>query len=298
MCLLFSFRLGTCQDQLGRFRAYGQLFLFRSRLQHRIRFLQQFPEIKMILSGMTELSDVEDNLRTFEKENPLTEDESAALFEQTWKEDFMTITPAFEQMKGNGLYQGTRWQYRWAVPVYADKMIDWVGADQLADELSEFFRRHLFNQGNEPDIQTPFMFNLFGHPARTDAVVHALLTDDAMIHRYGGNAEYPEPFVGRAFQNRLEGYAPEMDEDDGTMSAWYMFSQLGFYPVCLGTDRYELFTPLFDKAVLHLPGHDVKLIRKCAPASARAVTVDGERLPGFSITHTRLTSARKIVWLP
>ena len=224
--------------------------------------------------------------------------ESAALFEQTWKEDFMTITPAFEQMKGNGLYQGTRWQYRWAVPVYADKMIDWVGADQLADELSEFFRRHLFNQGNEPDIQTPFMFNLFGHPARTDAVVHALLTDDAMIHRYGGNAEYPEPFVGRAFQNRLEGYAPEMDEDDGTMSAWYLFSQLGFYPVCLGTDRYELFTPLFDKAVLHLPGHDVKLIRKCAPASARAVTVDGERLPGFSITHTRLTSARKIVWLP
>ena len=224
--------------------------------------------------------------------------ESETLFEQVWKEDFMTITPEFERMKGNGLYQGTRWQYRWAVPIYADKMIDWVGAEQLADELSEFFRQHLFNQGNEPDIQTPFMFNLFGHPERTDTLVHALLTDDTMIHRYGGNAEYPEPFVGRAFRNRPDGYAPEMDEDDGTMSAWYLFSQLGFYPVCLGTDRYELFTPLFDKVVLHLPGHDVKLIRKCAPASATAVTVDGERLPGFSITHTRLTSARKIVWLP
>ena len=55
-------------------------------------------------------------------------------------------------MKGNGLYQGTRWQYRWAVPIYADKMIEWVGREQLADELSEFFRLQLFNQGNEPDM--------------------------------------------------------------------------------------------------------------------------------------------------
>ena len=56
--------------------------------------------------------------------------------------------------------------------------------------------------------------------------------------------------------------------------------------------------PLFDKVVLHLPGHDVKLIRKCPPASARAIAVDGVRLPGFSITHGQLTAARKIVWLP
>ena len=224
--------------------------------------------------------------------------ESEELFEKTWKEEFMTITPEFRRMKGNGLYQGTRWQYRWAVPVYVDKMIEWVGKEQLADELSEFFRLGMFNQGNEPDIQTPFMFNLFGHPERTDALVHALLTDDTMVHVYGGNAEYPEPFVGRAFRNRPDGYAPEMDEDDGTMSAWYLFSQMGFYPVCLGTDRYELFTPLFDKMVLHLPGHDLKLIRKCPPASARAVAVDGVRLPGFSITHEQLTTARKIVWLP
>ena len=225
-------------------------------------------------------------------------DESETLFEQTWKEEFMTITPDFAQMKDNGLYQGTRWQYRWAVPVYADKMIEWVGRERLADELSEFFRLHLFNQGNEPDIQTPFMFHLFGHPERTDALVHALLTDDTMIHPYGGNAEYPEPFVGRAFRDLPDGYAPEMDEDDGTMSAWYLFSQLGLYPVRLGTEYYELFTPLFKKAVLHLPDHDVKLVRRCAPASLRTVTVDGVALPGVTITHDQLTKAKKMVWLP
>ena len=222
--------------------------------------------------------------------------ESRKLFRETWRKEFMTITPEFARMKDNGLYQGTRWQYRWAVPVYAGQMIRWVGEERLADQLSEFFRLHLFNQGNEPDIQTPFMFNLFGEPARTDSLVHALLTDDAMIHRYGGNAEYPEPFVGRAFQNRPDGYAPEMDEDDGTMSAWYIFAQLGFYPVCIGTDRYELFTPLFDEAVLHLPDHDVKLMRRCEPASARTILVDGVPLPGFSITHAQLTHAHEIIW--
>ena len=222
--------------------------------------------------------------------------ESEALFEQTWKEEFMTITPEFALMKDNGLYQGTRWQYRWAVPIYADKMMAWAGRERLADELSEFFRLQLFNQGNEPDIQTPFMFNLFGHPERTDALVHALLTDDTMVHRYGGNAEYPEPFVGRAFRNRPDGYAPEMDEDDGTMSAWYIFAQLGLYPVRLGTENYELFTPLFDKAILHLPGHDVQLIRRCAPAAAKTVEVDGTPLPAFTITHDQLITAREIVW--
>ncbi len=223
--------------------------------------------------------------------------EAESFFEETWKKEFMTITDQFDRMRGNGMYQGTRWQYRWAMPVFADKMKEWVGEEVLADQLSEFFARHLFNQGNEPDIQTPFMFNLFGHPERTDSLVHALLTDEGMIHRYGGNAEYPEPFVGRAFRDRLDGYAPEMDEDDGTMSAWYIFSQMGLYPVCLGTDRYELFTPLFDRIVLHLPGGDVTIQRRCPPASAGAVEVDGERLDGFSITHARLTGAKKIVYV-
>ena len=220
--------------------------------------------------------------------------ESEEFFEQTWKAEFMTITPDFDRMRGNGMYQGTRWQYRWAMPVYADRMCAWVGKETLADQLSEFFARHLFNQGNEPDIQTPFMFNLFGHPERTDSLVHALLTDEGMIHRYGGNAEYPEPFVGRAFRDAPDGYAPEMDEDDGTMSAWYAFCQMGLYPVCLGTPDYELFTPLFDKVVLHLGGHDVTLLRRCAPASAREVLVDGRPLPGFTLSHAALLSARRI----
>lgn len=88
---------------------------------------------------------------------------SVSLFEETWKKEFMNVTPAFEVMKNNGLYQGTRWQYRWAAPQYIDKMIEWVGQDSLRSQLTYFFDHHLYNQGNEPDIHVPYLFNRLGH---------------------------------------------------------------------------------------------------------------------------------------
>ena len=182
------------------------------------------------------------------------------------------------------------------MPVFADRMIAWAGEEALADQLETFFGSHLFNQGNEPDIQTPFLFPLFGRPEKTDSLVHALLTDEGMIHLYGGNAEYPEPFVGRAFRNAVDGYAPEMDEDDGTMSAWYLFAQMGFYPVCVGTDRYELFSPLFKRITLHLKGHDVTLVRRGRDDRTERITVDGAVLEGRTLTHGALLGARRIVF--
>ncbi len=176
--------------------------------------------------------------------------EALAMFTEVWKPNFMNPDSTYSKMRQNGLYQGTKWQYRWAAPQYVSNMVEWKGEDTLAAELSEFFDRKLFNQGNEPDIHTPFMFNLFGRHDLTSSTVAALLTDDKMVHIYGGNAEYPEPYVGRAFRNAPDGYAPEMDEDDGAMSSWYMFAQMGFYPVVVGENRYEVFSPLFDRIVL------------------------------------------------
>lgn len=221
--------------------------------------------------------------------------EADSLFEATWKKEFMNIDDTYTLMRANGLYQGTRWQYRWAVPVYCDVMSEWVGQETLAAQLEEFFSRHLFNQGNEPDIQTPFMFHLFGEPFKTDSLVHALLTDDNMKHIYGGNAEFPEPYVGRAFRNTTDGYAPEMDEDDGTMSAWYMFAQMGLYPTCPGVPEYVVFSPVFNEITLHLGWHDVKIERRCAPGKMRRAYADGEPLYDFTITHEQLCTANKIV---
>ena len=176
---------------------------------------------------------------------------SVSLFEETWKKEFMNVTPAFEVMKNNGLYQGTRWQYRWAAPQYIDKMIEWVGQDSLRSQLTYFFDHHLYNQGNEPDIHVPYLFNRLGAPEKTQQIVRSLMTEP-MIHKYGGNSEFKTPYLGKAFKNAPEGYSPEMDEDDGTMSAWYVFGAMGFYPLLVGDEYYDLTSPLFDRVLLRL----------------------------------------------
>lgn len=128
---------------------------------------------------------------------------SVSLFEETWKKEFMNVTPAFEVMKNNGLYQGTRWQYRWAAPQYIDKMIEWVGQDSLRLQLTYFFDHHLYNQGNEPDIHVPYLFNRLGAPEKTQQIVRSLMTEP-MIHKYGGNSEFKTPYLGKAFKNAPE----------------------------------------------------------------------------------------------
>ncbi len=222
--------------------------------------------------------------------------EAAAYFEEVWPSEFMNIDESFSLMRKNGLYQGTRWQYRWAMPIYMDRMIALHGRERLVAELEEFFARNLFNQGNEPDIQTPFIFNQLGRNDLTCKIVGRLITDDSMVHPYGGNAEYPEPYVGRAFRNTVDGYALEMDEDDGTMSAWYMFCQMGFYPLCVGTDNYELFTPLFERTSIDFKGHRLVIRRRCPYMECTRVRVDGKVLDGFTISHAEMFAAREIIF--
>ncbi len=213
-------------------------------------------------------------------------EESDSLFMSVWPSEFMTITEDFTRMRGNGLYQGSRWQYRWAAPHGIDKMAELAGMENLERELEEFFAKNYFNQGNEPDIHTPFLFNLLGNPLKTQEIVRSLLTDDNMIHLYGGNAEYPAPFIGRAFQNKVDGLAPEMDEDDGTMSAWYIFSSMGFYPVIAGEDSYEIFSPLYDRIVIRSGNARITIRtkgRKNSDDAIKGITVDGRPLCGFRL---------------
>ena len=220
-----------------------------------------------------------------------------SLFDATWPTEFMTIRDDFTKMRGNGLYQGTRWQYRWAAPHCFDKMIALVGKEKLAEQIDYFFKNDLFNQGNEPDIHTPLLYNVFGNPEGSQRLVRDLLTKEDMIHRYGGNAEYPTPFVGRAFQNKLDGFAPEMDEDDGTMSAWYVFCSMGFYPVVVGENTYEMVSPLYDKIKIRSGANTITIRtegRKSADDLIRSIEIDGKPMEGFTLSHDVLLKDTKI----
>ena len=224
---------------------------------------------------------------------------SVSLFEETWKKEFMNVTPAFEVMKNNGLYQGTRWQYRWAAPQYIDKMIEWVGQDSLRSQLTYFFDHHLYNQGNEPDIHVPYLFNRLGAPEKTQQIVRSLMTEP-MIHKYGGNSEFKTPYLGKAFKNAPEGYSPEMDEDDGTMSAWYVFGAMGFYPLLVGDEYYDLTSPLFDRVLLRLTNGNVLTIqtegRKKKDAPIKSIHFNGKKIADYRISHNELIKVGELIY--
>ena len=224
---------------------------------------------------------------------------SVSLFEETWKKEFMNVTPAFEVMKNNGLYQGTRWQYRWAAPQYIDKMIEWVGQDSLRSQLTYFFDHHLYNQGNEPDIHVPYLFNRLGAPEKTQQIVRSLMTEP-MIHKYGGNSEFKTPYLGKAFKNAPEGYSPEMDEDDGTMSAWYVFGAMGFYPLLVGDEYYDLTSPHFDRVLLRLTNGNVLTIqtegRKKKDAPIKSIHFNGKKIADYRISHNELIKGGELIY--
>jgi len=224
------------------------------------------------------------------------------IFDSIWPREFKDIDETYTKMRGNGLYQGTRWQYRWGPPMYLPRMIQMVGKEKLAAQLQRFFREELYNQGNEPDIHVPFLFGRLGMPRQIGDIVRSLATE-SITHRYGGNDAYPAPFVGCAFVNQPRGYCPEMDEDDGAMSAWYVFASIGMYPLVVGEAVYELFPPLFDKVTLHL-GADRKtmvVIRKEGQGARgkgqmKSVSWNGKTLKNCQIPVRELMKGGELIY--
>ena len=220
------------------------------------------------------------------------------IFDSIWPRAFQTIDDSYILMRNNGLYQGTRWQYRWGAPMYLNRMVERVGRKVLTEQLDTFFTRELYNQGNEPDIHVPFLYGRLGRPAQTGLTVRPLATE-VVTHRYGGNDAYPTPWQGCAFTNAPRGYAPEMDEDDGTMSAWYVFASIGLYPLVVGEAQYEVFAPLFDSVTLHLAGgHDVRIVtrgRTDIGQPLRRVTWNGRRLRHSRIAVSELKKGGTLV---
>jgi predicted alpha-1,2-mannosidase len=150
------------------------------------------------------------------------------------------------------LYEGTMWQYRWTVPFDLPGQTALIGGkEKSANELKAFFGNDLFTIANEPDINYPYLFSYLGQPWLTQQYVHRILLEP-MKNIYGSHDFYPEPVVQRAFRATPDGLLPEMDDDGGTMSAWFVLSSVGIYPVTIGEPFYFLTTPIFQHVELQL----------------------------------------------
>jgi putative alpha-1,2-mannosidase len=90
------------------------------------------------------------------------------------------------------------------------------------------------------------------------------------------------------------------DEDTGQMSSWYLFSALGFYPVCPGTTDYAIGSPLFDRATVTLPGgkNFVVTARRNGPQRPyiEGATLNGQPFQKMYLTHEQIVGGGEVVF--
>lgn len=172
-------------------------------------------------------------------------------YRSIWLQKFKNIGSTSDIMHGDGLYEGTIWQYRWFVPHDFDWIVSTLGGkEKILDELNYFFENNLFNMGNQPDIHVPFLYYYLGEPWRTQKLINQILLEPT-VNYYGTHEKWEKPYVGKVFTTTPQGYLKEMDDDAGTMSSWYVLSSIGLFPVCPGVPYYWILPPIFDMVTIH-----------------------------------------------
>ncbi|MBI2423624.1 MAG: glycoside hydrolase family 92 protein [Candidatus Hydrogenedentes bacterium] len=188
-----------------------------------------------------------------------------------------------------GYVEGSAWQWRWFAPHDPQGLIALFGGNAaFVQELETFFENTndgigqwhpgaYYWQGNEPDIHAAYLFNAVGRPDLTQKWVRQLLA-----------TKHSDDYVG------LDG-----NDDGGTLSAWYVFSALGFYPIA-GTTRYELGSPLFTKARIDLGGAVLSVVAEnnsAANVYVRRVTLNGQPLDRTWFTHDEIAQGGELHFL-
>ena len=131
-----------------------------------------------------------------------------------------------------GFHEGNSWNYSFYVPHDIRGLAKLMGGERkFVDKLQSVFDKENYDPANEPDIAYPYLFTYFPKEAwRTQRITSQLLS--------------------KYYRNEPSGIPG--NDDTGAMSAWAIFSMLGFYPDCPGSMSYGLTTPTFDKVTIHL----------------------------------------------
>ena len=216
--------------------------------------------------------------------DPQTRFMRGKLSDGSWRTPF---DPISAQHRVNDYCEGNAWQYLWLVPQDPEGLIELLGGDEAYTErLDELFSMSSeqeegasmditgligqYAHGNEPSHHTTYMYAYSGHPYKIADKV-----------RYINNELYTDQPDG------LSG-----NEDCGQMSAWYIFSSIGFYPVNPSNGGYVFGSPLFDEALIKLPAN--KSFKVIAENNSdkniyiQSVTLNGKKHNYSYITHKQI----------
>lgn len=225
--------------------------------------------------------------------NPVTKYFQARFADGSWQKPLMPgITSYYDEIlpvKVSDAYcEGSPRQWRWSVPHDPQGLIDLFGKKYFVRELDRFMLDASKNraaidpgagywQGNQHDIHAPYLFNEAGRPDLTQKWVRW-----ALAERHSTDVD------------GLDG-----NDDGGTLSAWYVFSALGFYPVA-GTDLYWHGSPNIERAEVNLGnGKTLTVIAKNqSPENiyVQNFTVNGQAVESPSFAHSLIAEGGTMVF--
>jgi predicted alpha-1,2-mannosidase len=181
-------------------------------------------------------------------------------------QDGSWITPYDPKAHATFVTESNSWQYTFYVPHDVPGLIDTLGGRAaFIAKLDGLFEYNLYDPGNEPGHHIAYLYDDAGAAWKTQQRIASLV------------AIYNDTPAG------LPG-----NDDAGQMSAWWIFSALGFYPVAPGIPDYWIGTPLFPSATLNLPGGK-KFTVIANNVSAQNIYIQSGKLNGASLTTPRIT---------
>ena len=212
-------------------------------------------------------------------------------------------TPFSPLKWGDAFTEGNSWHYTWSVFHDPQGLINLMGGKQNFNQMldSVFNVPPLFDDsyygGVIHEIREMQIMNMGNYAHGNQPIQH-------MIYLYGYSGQpwktqyWIREVMDKLYTAHPDGYCG--DEDNGQTSAWYVFSAMGFYPVCPGSNQYVLGTPYFDKLTLHLEnGKSLTVTAKGNSDDTRyvnAMTVNGETYNHNYLTHDAVMNGGNIVF--
>ena len=191
---------------------------------------------------------------------------------------------------GDAFTEGNSWHYTWSVFHDVQGLVDLMGGKETFVQMldSVFIVPPVFDESYYGfvihEIREMTIMNMGNYAHGNQPIQH-------MIYLYNyAAAPWKAQYWVRQVMNRMYSATPDGycgDEDNGQTSAWYVFSALGFYPVCPGSNQYVMGSPLFESAKIHLENGNVVAI-KADGNNAENVYIGQMKIDGKEYTKNYL----------
>ncbi len=207
-----------------------------------------------------------------------------------WREDF---NPFNASRIANEYCEGNAWQYTWLVPHDLDLLVEcFGGVDATIERLDGLFTADTKMEGEDV---TPDISGLIGQYVHGNEPSHHIVYFYTMLGEPWKGADRLYEIMDTMYSTAVDGLSG--NEDVGQMSAWYVMTTLGFYPVEPAKGEYVLGVPMVDRAEIDVEGGIFTVVREGYTEEARyvqSVELNGKPLDRYYITHDEIISGGEL----